>query len=170
VTITIVARTHRALSENGTIATVLHMMFSRIFERGTVGRAAGEFARSFFEVIAVYNEFKSPASQKGHREKLLPLAPPAEAVQGTRPPTFEPRPRRPGRSHADILVGRIMDNIPRIQAAHSASMDHRMLAATKERGQVIDALTLYYNTGTSVDYYQGTPGKSFPAAEALRLT
>jgi len=86
----------------------LDMMFSPKYSSAeTVGqKLLGEFAAgSIDEVIAVYNEFKSPASQRVTAEKLLPACA-GRASKAPGPPTFlSPRPRKPSMFSCAISGG-----------------------------------------------------------------
>jgi F-type H+-transporting ATPase subunit gamma len=102
------------------------------------------------EVIAVYNEFKSPASQKITFEKLLPLEPMEDkAGQQAGPKAayiFEPTPEET----FDILlpqylIGGIWKIFLESNAAQQAASMTTMYAASKNAGKLIDSLTLYYN-------------------------
>jgi F-type H+-transporting ATPase subunit gamma len=127
----------------------LDMMFSPKYSSAeTVGqKLLGEFAAgSIDEVIAVYNEFKSPASQRVTAEKLLPLAP-AEPSKAPRTSyIFEPSPEETfDVLMPQYLVGRIWKIFLESNAAQQAASMTTMFAATKNAGKLIDALTLYYN-------------------------
>jgi F-type H+-transporting ATPase subunit gamma len=102
------------------------------------------------EVVAVFNEFKSPASQKITFEKLLPLSPmeePKGASKGAHASyIFEPSPEET----FDVLmpqycIGRIWKIFLESNAAQQAASMTTMYAATKNAGKLIEALTLYYN-------------------------
>ncbi len=127
----------------------LDMMFSpKYSDAETVGKKLlSEFAAgSIDEVIAVYNEFRAPASQRITFEKLLPLAP-AEITKGPKATyIFEPSPEET----FDVLmpqymVGQIWKIFLESNAAQQAASMTTMYAATKNAGKLIDALTLYYN-------------------------
>jgi F-type H+-transporting ATPase subunit gamma len=98
------------------------------------------------EVIAVYNEFKSPASQKITAEKILPLQPMEETSGAQASYIFEPTPDET----FDVLMpqyvnGQIWKIFLESNAAQQAASMTTMYAATKNAGKLIDALTLYYN-------------------------
>jgi F-type H+-transporting ATPase subunit gamma len=102
------------------------------------------------EVVAVYNEFKSPASQKITFEKLLPLAP-LEEVKGEPGGVhasyiFEPSPEETfDVLMPQYLIGQIWKIFLESNAAQQAASMTTMYAASKNAGKLIDALTLYYN-------------------------
>jgi F-type H+-transporting ATPase subunit gamma len=98
------------------------------------------------EVVAVYNEFKSPASQKITTEKILPLQPMEEKAGAQASYIFEPTPDET----FDVLMpqyvkGQIWKIFLESNAAKQAASMTTMYAATKNAGKLIDALTLYYN-------------------------
>jgi F-type H+-transporting ATPase subunit gamma len=98
------------------------------------------------EVVAVFNEFKSPASQKITVEKLLPLEPMEKPKGANASYIFEPSPEET----FDVLmpqycIGRIWKIFLESNAAQQAASMTTMYAATKNAGKLIEALTLYYN-------------------------
>jgi F-type H+-transporting ATPase subunit gamma len=98
------------------------------------------------EVVAVYNEFKSPASQRITLEKLLPLAPLEEAKGATASYIFEPSPEETfDVLMPQYLIGQIWKIYLESNAAQQAASMTTMYAATKNAGKLIEALTLYYN-------------------------
>jgi F-type H+-transporting ATPase subunit gamma len=108
-------------------------------------------AQTIDEVVAVYNEFKNPASQKITVERLLPLAP-LEDVKGApgggahASYIFEPSPEETfDVLMPQYLIGQIWKIFLESNAAQQAASMTTMFAATKNAGKLIDALTLYYN-------------------------
>jgi F-type H+-transporting ATPase subunit gamma len=105
---------------------------------------------SIDEVIAVYNEFKTPASQKITFEKLLPLEP-MEEKAGQRAGAkavyiFEPSPEETfDVLMPQYLIGGIWKIFLESNAAQQAASMTTMYAASKNAGKLIDSLTLYYN-------------------------
>jgi F-type H+-transporting ATPase subunit gamma len=97
------------------------------------------------EVIAVFNEFKSPASQKIACEKLLPLQP-MERTGTHSSYIFEPSPDETfDVLMPQYLIGQIWKIFLESNAAQQAASMTTMYAATKNAGKLIDSLTLYYN-------------------------
>jgi F-type H+-transporting ATPase subunit gamma len=128
----------------------VEMMFSpKYADAATVGeKLLKDFtAGTIDEVVAVYNEFKSPASQKITFEKLLPLAPMEEAAGGANASyIFEPSPDETfDVLMPQYLIGQIWKIFLESNAAQQAASMTTMYAATKNAGKLIDALTLYYN-------------------------
>jgi len=128
----------------------LDMMFSPQYESAeTVGnKILKDFTEGTIdEVIAVFNEFKHPASQKITSEKILPLQPIGDAGKGPKASyIFEPS----AEETFDILMpqyvnGQIWKIFLESNAAQQAASMTTMFAATKNAGKLIDALTLYYN-------------------------
>jgi F-type H+-transporting ATPase subunit gamma len=98
------------------------------------------------EVIAVYNEFRAPVSQKIMLQKLLPLEPMEEESAPKASYIFEPS----ADETFDVLmpqylIGQIWKIFLESNAAQQAASMTTMFAATKNAGKLIDALTLYYN-------------------------
>jgi F-type H+-transporting ATPase subunit gamma len=99
------------------------------------------------EVVVIYNEFKSTVSQKIKVERLLPV--PAPETQKTGPKAdyiFEPE----GKEALDVLLSKyfffqvwriFLESYAGEQGARMAAMN----GATKNAGELIDKLTLYYN-------------------------
>ncbi len=127
----------------------LDMMFSPKYESAeTVGnKILADFTNgSIDEVIAVFNEFKHPASQKITTEKLLPLQPMEEEKGPKASYIFEPS----ADETFDVLMpqyvnGQIWKIFLESNAAQQAASMATMYAATKNAGKLTDALTLYYN-------------------------
>jgi F-type H+-transporting ATPase subunit gamma len=102
------------------------------------------------EVYAVYNEFKSAASQKAVVEKLLPITPSVEeksADTGHRASyIFEPSAEETfGVLIPEYFSGQIWKIMLESYAAQQAASMTTMYAATKNAEKLIGALTLYYN-------------------------
>ena len=130
--------------------------FINIFERLSfehaieIGMAGAEAFRTevFDEVYVVYNEFKSAVQQRVIVEKLLPIEPLDEA--GT-PPAGGAYLFEPGEEellavllpkHAQAQVYRILlESSAAEQAARMSAMD----GATRNAGELIKKLTVYYN-------------------------
>jgi F-type H+-transporting ATPase subunit gamma len=98
------------------------------------------------QVIAVYNQFKSPASQIITSETLLPLQAAKEKDGAKASYIFEPSPEET----FDVLMpqyinGQVWKIFLESNAAQQAASMTTMYAATKNAGKLIDALTLYYN-------------------------
>jgi F-type H+-transporting ATPase subunit gamma len=130
----------------------VEMMFSpKYADAAIVGeKLLKDFATGTIdEVVAVYNEFKSPASQKITFEKLLPLAPMEEAAgdsAGHASYIFEPSPEETfDVLMPQYLIGQIWKIFLESNAAQQAASMTTMYAASKNAGKLIDALTLYYN-------------------------
>jgi F-type H+-transporting ATPase subunit gamma len=128
----------------------VEMMFSpKYADAATVGeKLLKDFtAGTIDEVVAVYNEFKSPASQKITFEKLLPLAPMEEAAGGANASyIFEPSPDETfDVLMPQYLIGQVWKIFLESNAAQQAASMTTMYAASKNAGKLIDALTLYYN-------------------------
>jgi F-type H+-transporting ATPase subunit gamma len=101
------------------------------------------------EVYVIFNEFRGTASQKVQVERLLPVPP--FLLDGTREApkadyVFEPEPEE----CLDILLKRyflweiwrmVLESYSSEQAARMAAMN----GATKNAGELIDRLTLFYN-------------------------
>jgi F-type H+-transporting ATPase subunit gamma len=125
------------------------MMFSPTYASATkVGqKILQDFTDGKFdEVIAVYNEFRSPASQKITFEKLLPLAPMEKTSGPSASYIFEPSPDETfDVLMPQYLIGQIWKIFLESNAAQQAASMTTMFAATKNAGKLIDALTLYYN-------------------------
>jgi|WetSurMetagenome_2_1015567.scaffolds.fasta_scaffold00055_25 F-type H+-transporting ATPase subunit gamma len=125
------------------------MMFSPKYpDAETVGlKLLSEFVSgSVDEIVAVYNEFRSPASHWITAERIFPLPPPEEAKGPKASYIFEPSPEET----FDVLmpqymVGRIWKIFLESNAAQQAASMTNMYAATKNAGKLIDSLTLYYN-------------------------
>jgi len=116
-------------------ATIVGEKLLRDFTDGTID-----------EVVAVYNEFKSPASQRITFEKLLPLAPMEETKGSHASYIFEPSPEETfGVLMPQYLIGQIWKIFLESNAAQQAASMTTMYAATKNAGKLIEALTLYYN-------------------------
>lgn len=102
------------------------------------------------EVYAVYNEFKSAASQKTVVEKLLPIEPPAEEkpASGKNKASylFEPSAEETfGVLIPAYFTGQIWKIMLESYAAQQAASMTTMYAATKNAEKLIGSLTLYYN-------------------------
>jgi F-type H+-transporting ATPase subunit gamma len=125
------------------------MMFNPTYANATkVGqKILRDFTEGTFdEVVAVYNEFKSPASQKITFEKLLPLEPMEKTGGPTASYIFEPSPDETfDVLMPQYLIGKIWKIFLESNAAQQAASMTTMFAATKNAGKLIDALTLYYN-------------------------
>ncbi|HMD68840.1 MAG TPA: ATP synthase F1 subunit gamma, partial [Chitinivibrionales bacterium] len=127
----------------------VEMMFSpKYADAATVGqKLLTDFAEGVVDqVIAVYNQFKSPASQVICWETLLPLQPVKEEGGAKAGYIFEPTPEET----FDVLMpqyvnGQIWKIFLESNAAQQAASMTTMYAATKNAGKLIDALTLYYN-------------------------
>jgi F-type H+-transporting ATPase subunit gamma len=125
------------------------MMFSpKYSDAATVGqKILDDFvAGKIDEVIAVYNEFKSPASPRITFGKILPLEPVQESAGAKASYIFEPSPDET----FDVLMpqyvcGQIWKIFLESNAAQQAASMTTMFAATKNAGKLIDSLTLYYN-------------------------
>jgi F-type H+-transporting ATPase subunit gamma len=106
-------------------------------------------AANIDEVHVIFNEFRGAASQKVQVERLLPVPP--FTVEGSREAAtadyiFEPEPEE----CLDILLQRyflweiwrmVLESYSSEQGARMAAMN----GATKNAGELIDRLTLYYN-------------------------
>jgi F-type H+-transporting ATPase subunit gamma len=125
------------------------MMFSPKYEDAAIvgGKLLADFTEGKIdEVIAVYNEFKSPASQRITFEKLLPLAPLEESKGANTCYIFEPSPDETfDVLMPQYLIGQIWKIFLESNAAQQAASMTTMFAATKNAGKLIEALTLYYN-------------------------
>lgn len=127
----------------------VEMMFSpKYADAATVGqKLLADFAEGVVDqVVAVYNQFKSPASQVICSETLLPLQPVKEKEGAKAGYIFEPTPEET----FDVLMpqyvsGQIWKIFLESNAAQQAASMTTMYAATKNAGKLIDALTLYYN-------------------------
>ena len=102
----------------------------------------GELAK----VYLAYNHFRSVISQKPIIEQLLPIPPPEIEEADNREMIFEPSPVVIlDRLLDKFLENRVyvswLDNIAGEHAARMTSMD----SATKNAGEMIDELQLYYN-------------------------
>jgi F-type H+-transporting ATPase subunit gamma len=99
------------------------------------------------EVVIIYNEFKSAATQKIKVEKLLPvIAPETDKHSVKADYIFEPD----GKECLDVLMSKyflyqiwriILESFASEQGARMAAMH----GATKNAGELIDKFTLYYN-------------------------
>jgi F-type H+-transporting ATPase subunit gamma len=135
----------------------VEMMFSPKYEDAAIvgEKLLKDFtAGTIDEVVAVYNEFKSPASQKITFEKLLPLAPLEEVKDAPKGASggahasyiFEPSPEETfDVLMPQYLIGQIWKIFLESNAAQQAASMTTMFAASKNAGKLIDALTLYYN-------------------------
>ena len=123
------------------------LSFEHAIEIGTAGTEA-YISEVFDEVHVVYNEFKSAVQQRVIVEKLLPLEPFEEAK--STPPggayLFEPDEEEllavllP--KHAQAQIYRILlESSAAEQAARMQAMD----GATRNAGELIKTLTVYYN-------------------------
>ena len=130
--------------------------FINIFERLSfehaieIGMAGAEAFRTevFDEVYVVYNEFKSAVQQRVIVEKLLPIEPLDEAGA---PPAGGAYLFEPGEEellaallpkHAQAQIYRILlESSAAEQAARMSAMD----GATRNAGELIKKLTVYYN-------------------------
>jgi F-type H+-transporting ATPase subunit gamma len=125
------------------------MMFSPKYQDAAIvgEKLLSDFtAETIDEVVAVYNEFKSPASQKITVERLLPLAPMEEVKGAHASYIFEPSPEETfDVLMPQYLIGQIWKIFLESNAAQQAASMTTMFAATKNAGKLIDALTLYYN-------------------------
>jgi F-type H+-transporting ATPase subunit gamma len=134
----------------------IHDPFINIFERLTfehaieIGTAGTEAYRTgaFDEVHVVYNEFKSAVQQRVIVEKLLPIEPFEDT--GAAPPggafLFEPDEEEllavllPKWAQAQIYRI-LLESSAAEQAARMSAMD----GATRNAGELIKSLTVYYN-------------------------
>ena len=127
----------------------VEMMFSpRYADAATVGqKLLQDFTAGVIDqVVAVYNQFKSPASPVITWETLLPIEPVKEKDGAQASYIFEPTPEET----FDVLMpqyvnGQIWKIFLESNAAQQAASMTTMYAATKNAGKLIDALTLYYN-------------------------
>jgi F-type H+-transporting ATPase subunit gamma len=127
----------------------LDMMFAPKYSSAeTVGRKLlDEFTSGAIdEVIAVYNEFKVPASSHVTSQKILPLPPVAQTKGPKASYIFEPS----AEETFDVLmpqycIGQIWKIFLESHAAQQAASMTTMGAATKNAGKLIDSLTLFYN-------------------------
>ncbi len=125
------------------------MMFSpKYSDATTVGqKLLSDFVSGTIdEVVAVYNEFRAPVSQKIILQKLLPLEPMEEKSGPKASYIFEPS----AEETFDVLmpqylIGQIWKIFLESNAAQQAASMTTMFAATKNAGKLIDMLTLLYN-------------------------
>ena len=125
------------------------MMFSpKYSDATTVGqKLLSDFVSGTIdEVVAVYNEFRAPVSQKIILQKLLPLEPMEEKSGPKASYIFEPS----AEETFDVLmpqylIGQIWKIFLELNAAQQAASMTTMFAATKNAGKLIDMLTLLYN-------------------------